>query len=347
MTIKKFFILLCSMLMLWNVLVFAYDITEKEKQSYCSGTRYAPEQKDIEVRNGIVTIYSRKNATMLGYDIVPQLSISLKESEKGILKDGDILYFEISKEANRYVESKNLHIETKGLIAKEVLTEKKQNQFAVAISRSDENEKGFIRIYFDAEVKGISNNEKENLPVFSLWLNTDSSKQNNLFSNENRENILLIDDFLEVWSTEKSEQVIQENRQRVLEIQLPSMIFYVGESNMKWWDSIKQLTQPVYINSSGVAMLCFDDFINISKQLEDIGVIVEQRNKQYDITAGKNQYVIDIENCCIQKQQGEIIQNALEQKEGVYYISLREMARLFGKGEDIYWHRWDKTIHIK
>ena len=74
---------------------------------------------------------------------------------------------------------------------------------------------------------------------------------------------------------------------------------------------------------------------------------MEQRNKQYDITAGKNQYVIDIENCCIQKQQGEIIQNALEQKEGVYYISLREMARLFDKGEDIYWHRWDKTIHIK
>ena len=97
MTVKKFFILLCSMLMLWNVPVFAYDITEKEKQSYCSGTRYAPEQKDIEVRNGIVTIYSRKNATMLGYDIVPQLSISLKESEKGVLKDGDILYFEISK----------------------------------------------------------------------------------------------------------------------------------------------------------------------------------------------------------------------------------------------------------
>ncbi len=226
MTIKKFFIILCSMLILGNTTVFAYNITEKEIQDYRSGKHYAPKQKEIEVNNGIITFYSRKNSNLLGYDIVPQLSIFLEEEEKGLLKDGDILYFEISKEGNSYVESKNFHIETKGLTTKEVLTERKQNQFAIAISRNDENEKGFIRIDFDANVKGISNNEKENLPVFSLWLNTDSSKQNNLFSNENRENILLIDDFLEVWSTEKSTEVIQQNRQTKLEIQFPPMIFW-------------------------------------------------------------------------------------------------------------------------
>ncbi len=347
MTIKKFFIILCSMLILGNTTVFAYNITEKEIQDYRSGKHYAPKQKEIEVNNGIITFYSRKNSNLLGYDIVPQLSIFLEEEEKGLLKDGDILYFEISKEGNSYVESKNFHIETKGLTTKEVLTERKQNQFAIAISRNDENEKGFIRIDFDANVKGISNNEKENLPVFSLWLNTDSSKQNNLFSNENRENILLIDDFLEVWSTEKSTEVIQQNRQTKLEIQFPPMIFYVGEKNMKWWDNVKQMTQPVYINSLGTVMLCFDDFINIAKQLEDIGVTIQKQNNQYYMTAGRNQYVIDIEKCCIQNEEKEVIQNALEQKDDVYYISLREFANLFGKGEDIYWHRWDKTIHIK
>lgn len=347
MTIKKFFVVLCTTLIIWSIPVFAYDITEKEIQDYRSGYHYAPKQKEVEVNNGIITFYSRKNSNMLGYDIVPQLSIFLEEEEKGLLKDGDILYFEISKEGNSYVESKNLHIETKGLTAKEVLTERKQNQFAVAISRSDENEKGFIRIDFDAEVKGISDNENKNLPVFSLWLNADNSKQNNLFSKQNNENILLMNDFLEVWSTEKSTEVIQENRQIKLEVQFPPMIFYVGENTMKWWDSVKQMTQPVYINSLGTAMLCFDDFINIAKQLEDIGVTVQKQNNQYYMTAGKNQYVIDLEKCLIQNEKGEMIQNALEQKEGVYYISLREIARLFGKGEYIYWHRWDKTIHIK
>ena len=34
MTIKKFFIILCSMLILGNTTVFAYNITEKEIQDY-------------------------------------------------------------------------------------------------------------------------------------------------------------------------------------------------------------------------------------------------------------------------------------------------------------------------
>ncbi len=97
MTIKKFFIILCSMLILGNTTVFAYNITEKEIQDYRSGKHYAPKQKEIEVNNGIITFYSRKNSNLLGYDIVPQLSIFLEEEEKGLLKDGDILYFERRK----------------------------------------------------------------------------------------------------------------------------------------------------------------------------------------------------------------------------------------------------------
>ena len=61
MTIKKFFIILCSMLILGNTTVFAYNITEKEIQDYRSGKHYAPKQKEIEVNNGIITFYSRKD----------------------------------------------------------------------------------------------------------------------------------------------------------------------------------------------------------------------------------------------------------------------------------------------
>lgn len=344
MKIKTIFALLCSIVMIGNISVFAHDITEKEMYEY-KKSRYTPES-DIPIRNGAITFYVQKNFYMLDYNIVPELSIMMKENKKGILQHGDIIYFETSRESDKYFTNSDLRIESKGVSVEEVASEREQNHFAIRISRNDEKENAFIRINFDADLKGISNSENENLPVFSLWLNTDNTKLNNLFAKEEKQNILLLNDFLEVLSTKMSSEMIKENRQRKLEIQFPDMVFLVDDKNMKWNDDIKQLKQAVYINENGTAMICFDDFINIAKQLENIGVKVLQENNVYSITAGENDIVINIESGDVNTQE-KTLKNILEQKNGMYYISLREFANLFGMGERIYWHRWDKTIHIK
>ena len=141
-------------------------------------------------------------------------------------------------------------------------------------------------------------------------------------------------------------KLIKETRQRELVVQFPDMIFFVDNKNMKWNEDTKQLKQAVYINEKGTAMICFDDFIDIARQLQNIGVKVWQENDIYYIMAGENDITINMKNGDINIQE-KVLKNILEQKDGAYYISLREFANLFGMGERIYWHRWDKTIHIK
>ena len=344
MKIKVLFALLCSIVMMWNILVLAYDMTEEELYEY-RRPRYTPE-KDVAIRDGEITFYIQRNYYMMNYSVVPELSIRLKESEKGLLQEGDIIYFETSKDGDKYFTNSDLRIETRGFFVEEVLSEREQNHFAIRILRTDEEENAFIRINFDAKLKGVSNEDVENLPVFSLYLNTDSTKSNNLFAKEYKQNILLSNNFLKVLNEEMSLKLIKETRQRELVVQFPDMIFFVDNKNMKWNEDTKQLKQAVYINEKGTAMICFDDFIDIARQLQNIGVKVWQENDIYYIVAGENDITINMKNGDINIQE-EVLKNVLEQKDGAYYISLREFANLFGMGERIYWHRWDKTIHIK
>lgn len=344
MKIKVLFALLCSIVMMWNIPILAYDMTEEEMYEY-RRPQYTPET-NVTIRDGEITFYIQRNFYMMNYSVVPELSIMLKESEKGILQDGDIIYFETSREDDKYFTNSDLRIESKGVSVEEVLSEREQNHFAIRISRNDEKENAFIRINFDAKLKGVSNEDVENLPVFSLYLNTDSTKSNNLFAKEYKQNILLSNNFLKVLNEEMSLKLMKEDRQRELEVQFPDMVFLVDDKNMQWNNDIKQLKQAVYINENGTAMICFDDFIDIAKQLENIGVKVLQKNNMYFITAGENDIVINVESGDVNIQE-KVLKNILEQKDGAYYISLREFANLFGMGERIYWHRWDKTIHIK
>lgn len=344
MKIKVLFALLCSIVMMWNIPVLAYDMTEEELYEY-RRPQYTPET-NVTIRDGEITFYIQRNFYMMNYSVVPELSIMLKESEKGILQDGDIIYFETSREDDKYFTNSDLRIESKGVSVEEVLSEREQNHFAIRISRNDEKENAFIRINFDANLKGFSNDDAENLPVFSLCLNTDNTKTNNLFAKEYKQNILLSYNFLKVLNEEMSLKLMKEDRQRELEVQFPDMVFLVDDKNMQWNNDIKQLKQAVYINENGTAMICFDDFIDIAKQLENIGVKVLQKNNMYFITAGENDIVINVESGDVNIQE-KVLKNILEQKDGAYYISLREFANLFGMGERIYWHRWDKTIHIK
>lgn len=97
--------------------------------------------------------------------------------------------------AKLHFTNSDLRIETRGFFVEEVLSEREQNHFAIRILRNDEEENAFIKINFDAKLKDVSNEDVENLSVFSLYLNTDNTKANNLFAKEYKQNIFLLSGF--------------------------------------------------------------------------------------------------------------------------------------------------------
>lgn len=339
MNAKGFCILLCSIVVFWSIPIFA-DCSSPERQYI---------EKQVDIRNEILTFNTIVQKHEIGYRCYPGLSISIKESRAGLLRDGDVIYFKTGtgKNDDKYLEVMDIDITAKGVTAKEIkLPEGNENCFAIRISR--ENKNSFAQIaqidmQFLGDFYGVSY-EDEYTPTFSLYLDADKTKENNLFSGE--QDILLNERFLTITGGVAEREQRDNEVQQKLKEGLPSMIFSTDSYTAILGTEKISLNHSVYINEKGTAMICFDDFIDIARQLQNIGVKVWQENDIYYIMAGENDITINMKNGDINIQE-KVLKNILEQKDGAYYISLREFANLFGMGERIYWHRWDKTIHIK
>lgn len=340
-SIKKFFVLLCSVLVIWNVPVFA-GCGIMEEQGYI--------EKQIKVRDGSITFWTKGESYLLDYRCLPELYITIKESKPGILKDGDIIYFETSKHNEKYFSVNGLNIESEGVYAKEVKTTEKEsdNCIAIAISRSNNKKQGVIKIQTTPYLYGIDSNETENLPTFSLWIDADKIKENNLFSEE--QNILLNECFMNVLSSEEAAMLLQTQEQEKLEKEFPKLTFTVGKDNMMWGNTKRELEHPIYINQNGSAMISLEYLVYIAQNLEDIGVRIydyhdNDNGDSYVIYAGKSLHKIFVEKCSI-KNDEKTFENVLEQKDGIYYISLRWAAKILSIKDRIVWNDEQKIITL-
>ena len=70
-SIKKFFALLCSILIIWNVPVFA-GCAVMEEQQYI--------EKQINVRDGSITFWTKGEPYLLDYRCLPELYITIKSA---------------------------------------------------------------------------------------------------------------------------------------------------------------------------------------------------------------------------------------------------------------------------
>ncbi len=340
-SIKKFFAMLCSILIIWNVPVFA-GCAVMEEQQYI--------EKQINVRDGSITFWTKGEPYLLDYRCLPELYITIKESKPGVLKDGDVIYFETSKDNERYFVINDFSIESDGVYAKEVKITKKEldNHIAIRISRGDTKKQGVIKIYTTPYLYGIDSNETENLPTFSLWLDVDKTKENNLFSGE--QNILLNECFMDVLSSKEAAIFVQAQSQSELEKKFPKLTFTVGENSLMWGSTQRELEYPIYINQNGSAMISLEYLVYIAQNLENIGVRIydyhdNQNGNSYIVYAGKSSHKIFVEKSAIQNDEG-IFENVLEQKDGVNYISLRWVAKIFSIENRIVWNDEQKTITL-
>ncbi len=340
-SIKKFFVLLCIIIMMWNVPVFASCVF-MEEQEYI--------EKQINVRDGSITFWTKGEPYLLDYRCLPELYITIKESKPGILKDGDIIYFETSKHNEKYFSVNGLNIESEGVYAKEVKTTEKEsdNCIAIAISRSNNKKQGVIKIQTTPYLYGIDSNETENLPTFSLWLDADKTKENNLFSEE--QNILLNECFMDVLSSKEAAIFVQAQSQSELEKKFPKLTFTIGENSLMWGSTQRELEHTIYINQNGSAMISLEYLVYIAQNLEDIGVRIydyhdNQNGDSYIVYAGESSHRIFVEKSAIQNDEG-IFENVLEQKDGINYISLRWVAKIFSIENRIVWNDEQKTITL-
>ena len=110
MSIKKIFALLCSIAVFWSIPVFA-DCGNTERQYI---------EKQVDIRNETLTFTTIIQKHEIGYRCYPGLSIMIKESRAGILKDGDVIYFKTgtAKNDNKYLEVMDIDITAKGVTAK-------------------------------------------------------------------------------------------------------------------------------------------------------------------------------------------------------------------------------------
>ena len=145
MKIKRILVALCSIMLFWSIPVFA---EQQNTEQYT--------EKQVSIRNGTLTFTVKNEEHKKDCRCYPTMDIIIKEDKAGILKDGDIIYFETSRQGEVYCINEYLHIETKGLSAEEVkkeeIPQKKENEFAVRISRKNTNEPAEIKIHSDIYV---------------------------------------------------------------------------------------------------------------------------------------------------------------------------------------------------
>jgi len=196
MKAKKVIAVLCSAVMLWSMPIFAQE--QNVTWQYTQAPQYVT--KEVEVRNGTVSFTTRCEKHRIDCRCYPELDISIKESNVGILQDGDILYFETSKYHDKYFKSFAYEFVTKGVTVKRVeLPEENENCFAMRISRTNKNELAQIDVRLGVDLRGENYKEEYFIP-FSLYLDTDKTKEHNLFAGE--QNILLNEQFLVLTSYE-------------------------------------------------------------------------------------------------------------------------------------------------
>ncbi len=346
MKTKRVLAILCSVVMVWSVTVFA-DCGNTERQYI---------QKQVDIRNEMITFTTMTQEHDIGYRCFPEMFITIKENHAGVLHDGDIIYFKTAtgEYDNKYLKALGIDITAKGVTAKEIkLPEGNENCFAIRISR--ENKNSFAQIaqidmQFLSDFYGVSY-EDEYTPTFSLYLDADKTKENNLFSGE--QDILLNERFLTITGGVAEREQRDNEVQQKLKEGLPSMIFSTDSHTAILGTEKISLKHSVYINEKSTAMLSLEDFEFIMNQLNDIGASIRHhvfndgKENIYSVTAGKNDYMIQYEKNIIDfAYNNESIKNVLEEKNGVGYIPLRVIAKMLDMENHIYWDNNTKIITI-
>ena len=342
MKTKKILAILCSIVMFCNIQVFAQE--QYTTWQYTQPPQYVT--KEVEVRNGTISFTTRCEKHRIDCRCSPELDISIKESNVGILQDGDILYFETSKYHDKYFKSVAYEFVTKGITVKEVkLPEENENCFAMRISRTNKNELAQIDVRLAVDLRGENYREEYFIP-FSLYLDTDKTKEHNLFSEE--KNILLNEQFLVLTSYEYEKEQKEKERKQIFEKAFPNIIFTPECNNMVWNKEQVSLKHNVYINQNGVAMLSLNDFIDIVDKLNQINgidkIILKESEKGYAVARGM--YVCGISLYDFSFNQNGVIRKdiTIENQNDIYYISLRAVAEIFDC--DIVWNDDSKNISM-
>ena len=207
--IKGILVALCSIMLFWNVTVFA---EQQNTEQYT--------EKQVSIRNGTLTFTVKNGEHKKDCRCYPTMDIIIKEDKTGTLKDGDVIYFETSRQGEIYCQNEYLEIETKDLSAKEVeeeeIPQKKENEFAVRISRKNINEPAEIKIHSDIYV----GRQCDIGTIFSLQLNTDRTKKNNLFSGIEEQNIVLNEQFLKIVPFSTGIELIGQRKRIIQSVKL-------------------------------------------------------------------------------------------------------------------------------
>ena len=348
MKIKKVLAIMCSAVVLWSIPTFAQE--QNVTWQYTQSPQYVT--KEVEVRNGTISFKTRCEKHRIDCRCSPNVDISIKENKVGILQDGDILYFETSRYNDKYFEALGNEFVTKGVTVKRVkLPEGNENCFAIRISRPNKNELAQIDIRFGVDLKGENYKEEYFIP-FSLYLNTDETKEHNLFSEG--ENILLNEQFLVLTDGIAEREQLDSDIQRKFKESLPSISF-LPETNIMMWNGKQiQLKHNVYINQKGNAMLSLQDleFIinNVGGTMTNIGEDTDIDIDVYNVTVGKYIFNIVPEKSAVGtitfRNQKQTMYDVLEEKDEVCYISLRAVAAILDMEDCIIWDSITNVITI-
>ncbi len=327
---KRGFAAICVAVVACSVPVFAQEQTTQNIQTT---PQQAYTEKKIDIRNGTLTFIVRNEEHKKDCRCYPTTDIVIKEDKAGILKDGDIIYFETSRQGDIYCINDYLEIESKGLSVEEIekTPQQKEDAFAIRISRKDNTELAEIKLHSDVYIHG----QYDIGATFSLQLSTDKNKKDNLFSEMAEQNIVLNEQFIKIIPYPIS-----------TEADFPTLLFSVGKNTITWNEVEQQLKHNIYINKKGVAMISFEDYTEITEKLYG----TEKQKWKEDSIKKHNILLNYIEQDKVEKeslQNTSLYQTALDKKDDVYYVSLRTAAMIWDKQDSVIWDNIFKTITIK
>lgn len=297
------------------VLSFCYNVFAEETSI---------EKREIETRNGKVTIESLGGTIKVDYRCLPELRVTISESESGILEEGKAIYFGYDKEI--VLDAFQLEGDT---IQTEIQNDRENQCIKVDLKKNNNNQKtGTIHLdlspYYSREIEGE--------PTISLWLITGKEYENNLFSEE-KENIVLQEKFVKI----ENKTAHQENIELVT--------IKIGKNWIEYNEIRQEMPLPIIRKEDGTVFISVQTAELIGKatgsliagRKEDGVISIFSTNKLSILELGSSK--MDIND----KQVSFL--SAPEIMEGEIYIPVRMVGMALGySNTQILWDEATQTV---
>ena len=326
---KFIFLFLIANLIFFNGTIFAEDLSHIV-------------EKKVELKGGDITFITRGTVHQIDYRCLPTGVISIRESKKGLLKDGKAIYLALAENETICLEN---NVQTKIVKGTDIEVnsnaDMKKNIVRLELKRKKSNSTIPAEIRIDVQGYILKKIEEGTEFPCAIQLITDTQYKDNLFYDKGNEPIILDNEFIKLvnFVYPKEEPVLWDTLSMKAEEQ---SIILDGQEIA--------VDIPCYINENGTMMVSMKSIMKVFKDSETIVIRWDNDSKTFTISVGQGQRVVSINTNTNERNINGVsvpLLTPIQTKEGELFISVREFAYCLGVSDSqVVWDENSSTVTL-